>query len=318
VIEVSIMLLFGAAAMMIIATRHTSKKKTRSTSLDATNKAIDVKLLAASIQKHQFEKKDLKRTFWKFERQPARKLALTFLFFGVISLISSVVFASYILAFLGLGLTFWGALFFFIRPVTYVKSSLLDSTIMPLLLALDRVLTQLNYQGNAIYLPPRSLNESQEGTLFIAAEKKSEMPAIEDISKGKVFMNPHGMCLVPLGQGLVNLFEKELGINMFKTDFNYLQNNLPRLFIEDLELVEDFKMDVKGDVVHVRMKGSVYSDVCSEVSRLTNICSRVGCPLCSAIAYALAKATGKAVTIEKNEFHENETIETWYRLSNVS
>lgn len=278
----------------------------------------DGESLAATIQKLQFEKEELKRKLRKYERQPAAKFGLTFLLLGVIALISSVVFTSSILTLLGLGLTFWGTLFLLVRPVTYVKSSLLDSTIMPSLTTLDRMLTQLNFQGNAVYLPPKSLKGSKEGTLFIAAKKKSAIPAIGDMPQGKVFMNSNGMCLVPLGQGLVNLFEQELGTNLFKTDFEYLQDNLPRLFIEDLELVEDFEIDANDNVVHVRMKGSVYSSVCSEVRKLTNICPRVGCPLCSAIAYALAKATGKAVKIEKNEFHENETIEIWYRLIEVS
>jgi hypothetical protein len=43
--------------------------------------------------------------------------------------------ASTVLAFIGLGLTFWGALFLFARPIKFVKSILLDftaiSTIQP-------------------------------------------------------------------------------------------------------------------------------------------------------------------------------------------
>lgn len=167
-------------------------------------------------------------------------------------------------------------------------------------------------------MPPRHLKGLKEGVLFIPVEKKLIIPTIEDAPQGKVFINPYGMCLIPLGQGLVHLFEKELRTDLFKADLDYLQNNLPKLLIEDLELVKDFEMSVNGNVVHVRMTGSVYSNLCSEVRKLTNICPRVGCPLCSAIAYALAKATGKAVTIEKNEFHENEIIEMWYRLLELS
>jgi hypothetical protein len=286
--------------------------------LAATKETLGVEHLEATIQELQSEKEDLKRALWKYERQPTRKSGLAFLFIGIVSLVSSIVFASYIVAFLGLGLTFWGALFLFVRPVTYVKSSLLDSAVLSSLRTLDRVLTELNYQGNAVYLPPKSLEGTKEGILFIAAEKESVMPAIEEVLQGKFFVNPHGICLVPLGQGLVNLFEKELGVNLFKTDYSYLQNNLPRLFIEDLELVKDFEMDANGDVIHVRIKGAAYSNLCSEVTKLTNICPRIGCPFCSAIAYALVKATGKAVTIEKNQFDENETIETWFHLFNVS
>jgi len=324
-IEASIALLFGTLITLIVVEitlmtvkKRIGRKRTWLTQLKTTGETVNLESLAAVVQELQFGKEDLKRVLRKYKREPTRKSGLTLLLFGVIFLVSSIVFTSNILALLGLGLTFWGTLFLLIRPVTYVKSSLVDSSIMPSLVILDEMLTQLNYQGNATYLPPRSLKGAKKGTLFIAAKKESVMPAIEDIPQGKVFINPDGMCLIPLGQGLVNLFEEELGTNLFRTDFYFLQRNLPRLFIEDFELAEDFEMDVNGDVVHVRMKGSVYSNVCNEVRKLTNICSRVGCPLCSAIAYALAKATGKAVTIEKNEFHENDTIEIWYRLFNVS
>lgn len=317
-IEASITLLFGAVITLINIGKLGAEKRIRSTQQCATDETASVKPLEAGIQKFHFEKEDLKRTLWKNERQPAKKFAVVFLFFGTVSLVLSIVFTSYILAFVGLGLTFWGVLFLFISPVTYVKSSLVDSTVAPLLITLDKMLTQLNYQGNVTYLPPRSLKGAKEGVLFIAAEKNSVLPSIEDVSPGKIFTNPNGICLAPLGHGLVDLFEEELGIDLFKTDFDFLQSNLPRLLIEDLELVKGFEMDINGDIVHVKMRGSVYSNVCSEVRKLTNICSRVGCPICSAIAQALAKATAKAVTIEKTQFYEDESIETWYHLFDIS
>ena len=69
-------------------------------------------------------------------------LASGFLAFAV-----SIMYESTILAFIGLGLTFWGALAFYITPEKHVKQTLLDSTITSSLANLDQILTELKYQG---------------------------------------------------------------------------------------------------------------------------------------------------------------------------
>jgi len=318
IIEASVILSVSAIIIILIVRKRPAEKKASSTFSHTLEATANVESLIETIWELQLEKEDLQRALWKYKRKPTKKAELILLLFGVISLISSIVFTSSILAFLGLGFIFWGTLFLFIRPVTYVKSSLLDSTILPSLITIDRMLMELNYRGNAVYMPPRQLKGLKEGVLFIPAEKELILSAIEDMPQEKTFINPYGLRLIPLGQGLVDLFERELETDLARTDLDYLQNNLPKLLIEDLEILRDFEMNISDDLVKVRMVGSVYSNICSEARKLTNICSRIGCPLCSAIAYALAKATGKAVTIEKNEFQENDTIETWYRLLRLS
>lgn len=318
IIEASVILSVSAIIIILIVRKRPAEKKASSTFSHTLEATANVESLIETIWELQLEKEDLQRALWKYKRKPTKKAELILLLFGVISLISSIVFTSSILAFLGLGFIFWGTLFLFIRPVTYVKSSLLDSTILPSLITIDRMLMELNYRGNAVYMPPRQLKGLKEGVLFIPAEKELILSAIEDMPQEKTFINPYGLRLIPLGQGLVDLFERELETDLARTDLDYLQNNLPKLLIEDLEILRDFEMNISDDLVKVRMVGSVYSNICSEARKLTNICSRIGCPLCSAIAYALAKATGKAVTIEKNEFRENDTIETWYRLLRLS
>jgi len=310
--------LIAVEIAMVTFGKRVLVKRTELTALSITDKMATHGSPAVAFHHLQFEKEDLKHAARKRRGEPVRKYVLALLVFGVIALISSIAFTSYILVLVGLGLTFWGTLFLFIKPVTYVKSSLVDSSIVPSLKILDSILTQLNHQGDAVYLPPKSLEDTKEGAIFIGVKKDSVMPAMEGVPQGKFDVNPQGIYLIPPGQGLVNLFEEELGTNFFKTDLYFLQSVLPRLFTEDLELAKDFDMEINGDKVHVKIKASVYSDVCSEASKLANICSRIGCPLCSAIAYALAKTSGKAVKIEKNEFHEDDTIDTWYRLIDIS
>jgi hypothetical protein len=272
---------------------------------------------AKTIQQLAVERKAPKMRLQRHKRRFLGKIGYVFIFFGISALASSIIYNSSILAFIGLGLTLWGGLFLFIKPTKYVKSSVFDSTTLSLLTNIDKILTELNYQGQAVHLPPRHLKELKEGVVFIPMNEGTVIPR-EEVTKGKIFMNPEGICLTSPGQGLLNLYEKELRTDLSKRDLNYLKTNLPRILIEDLEILEDLEISEQNDKVFVKITGSVYQGLCNHLRNNTRICSRLGCPLCSSIACALAKATGKAVAIEKNKLStDGKIVEIWYRLIKV-
>jgi len=260
--------------------------------------------------------KRLRLELWKYKRKPSGVAGYILLFSGAIALASSIIYVSSILAFIGLGLTFWGVLFLFIRPVRYVKSNLLDSTAISTLTNVSLVMADLGYCGKGIYLPPRYLKGLKGGTVFISSKKEQPIPTIEEVAKEKVFLkNPAGICLTPSGLGLVNLFEEELGTSFAKVNLEYLQDNLPKLFVEGLEIAKDFEMRTQGNMVHVKMAETVYKDICSEIRKFPNICNSFGCPLCSSIACALARSSGEPVVIEKIELSaDGNVIEAYYRI----
>jgi len=293
---------------MVILYRRSSKLKMRS--VERERAPVEM------IQMLADEKEALRLELWRHKRKPSGLTGSVLLLLGIIALTSSVIYASSILAFIGLGLAFWGALLRFARPVRYVKSSLLDSTAVSALTTIDRVIADLNYKGNGIYLPPRYLKDLKEGTVFIPYEKEIITPTMEEVAQEKVFLkNPNGICLTPPGLGLANLFESELGTSFSKVDLDYLQDKLPKLFIEGLEIAEDFEMNTHGDTIHVRITESIYKDLCNEVRKLSsNVCSSLGCALCSSIACALTRATGKPVIIENTQISEDgRIIEVKYR-----
>jgi hypothetical protein len=238
-----------------------------------------------------------------------------FLIFGVISLALSIIYNSSILAFIGLGLTLWGGLFLFVKPTKYVKRSVFDSTTVSSLIIIDKILTELNCQGQGVYFPPRHLKNLKEGVVLVPLKPQLYMPKAETLAEGKVFLNSEWICLIPLGQGLLHLFEKELRTDFSKRDLDYLRNNLPKLLIENLEILENIEINEQDDgLVYVKMKGAFHTSLCNQLRGYTNI-SRLGCPLCSSLACALAKATNKAVIIERNNISVDEnTTETWYHL----
>jgi len=235
---------------------------------------------------------------------------------GILALIFSIVYVSSILAFIGLGLTFWGFLLSYLKRERYVKSTVLNSTATPSLETLSRIITELDFKGKAVYLPPKYLKDFKSGMLYILKKQEVKIPTVEEISEEKTFLrNPNGLCIVPPGLSLTNLFEKELGQDFIRADLHFLQNNLPRILIENLEIVQDVEINIEGNRVQVKLVDSVYSDLCKETRKFSNICSSIGCPLCSSIACALSRTTGKPVIIEENECSEDgKIINVQYRI----
>jgi len=260
--------------------------------------------------------KEMKREkMWKQKRSSFAIITCAFLLSGVVALVTSVIYSSTVLAFVGLSLLFWGALVLFVRPTRYVKAIVLDS-ILSSLAPIEQMLTDLNYQGKAIYLPPRYFNSIKGGAMFVPFERKLVIPPEEVVAKGKVFLeNPKGICLIPPGLGLANLYEEELGKNFVKVDLNYLRSNLPKLLVEDLEIAEDLEISVESDVICVRIEKPLYIDVPEYAQKVPKSFNIIDHPLSSSIACALARAIGKPIFIEKKGFsNDRKTLEVYYHI----
>jgi len=268
--------------------------------------------------------------------RPIRLVTFFILALGLIALAISIVYTSSILAFIGLGLTFWGTLTLCITTEKYVKQTLLDPSIIPSLSNLDRILTELEYHGKGTYLPPNYFKGLETSKVYVPKNKEANLPKPEEIQRkaDKTFLkNPEAALIIPPGSSLLKLFEKTLRKSFTKANLEYLQQNLPRLFIEDLEIAENLEIQIKpaklaqkvadsvstiqlkNDTIYVKITNSLYDSVCKEARSLKHICGSIGCPICSAIACAIAKASGKPVTIEKTEStKDGKIIEAYYRI----
>ena len=125
--------------------------------------------------------------------------------------------------------------------------------------------------------------------------------------------NPQGILLTPPGAELVQLFEKILNTSLITTDMQYLQENLPRLLIENLEVAQNFEMEIKGDRIHVKLENSAFKVFGKENNQL-KLALRLGSPLSSALAVALAKASGKPVVIEDEQGSGDKNVVIVYRM----
>lgn len=237
---------------------------------------------------------------------------------GAASLILSILYTTPVLAFIGLGLTFWSIILAYIQPEEYVKRNLLEAAILPTLATLNQILQELNFEGKAVYLPPKYLKNQEESKAYIPKQKTDPIPTPEQTieQENKLFSkNPNGMLLKPPGAELAKLFEKTFETPLIRINLQEFQQNMPKLFTEDLEIAQNLEITTEKDKIHVKLENSNIQNLTEETEKLPKIHKSLGCPITSAIACALAKVTGKPVTIENQKLiPETKTLEIEYRL----
>jgi len=298
------------------------RRKQMSKAEDKSSELITTQYLIETIKQLQTENENLKMEIKRVRDVPSGKIGLAFIIPGVLSLIFSIINNSTILAFIGLSLTFWGALFFFIRPIRYVQSSLLDSTALATYTTIDRIVKDLKFKGKSYYIPPYPkevylpdyLKGLKEPVVFISADTGG-MPSLEELAKSKFLLeNPNGICIAPPGLGLLTHLEKEMGKDAARLQLTELCESLPPIIAESLHLAREMEMKIENNQIYLRMLDPAYKNLYGAEEGLKSV-HFLGCPIASAVACALAKATGKMVLIQKdNVSPDGQTIEVWYRL----
>ena len=246
----------------------------------------------------------------------ASSIRLIFLLAGILSFVFAVLVDSQILAFIGLGLTFWGALFFFITPLRYVDGSLLGVTAISSYQTLNRIIGDLNVADYGYYIPPFPKNAYlpdhlkglKELVVFVPRSGDEEMPSIEEMAKGRFLLKkPKGILIVPPGAGLLSRIENQFHTDFSNMDLNVLGEVLPRYILENFGLAEELELSFQENLVDVKVNGSLYRDLYSNQTDLKSL-NVLGCPIISTVACALAKATGKIVAVQKLQFLQNGQI----------
>ncbi len=290
-----------------------------------------VNYLKDMIKHLQEENSLLQQELLKTKHAQTNKIGFAFLMIGVSAFAASILSNNTAIAFIGLGMTFWGALFMFVRPVRFVRGALLDWTVASSYATIDRILEDLNYKGQGIYVPPfpkevylpEHLKNLKEIIVYITAtnimwtaraEDKFPMPTLDEIAQARFMLkNPRGITIIPPGNGLLDIYEKELKIDFSKANLDYIQRSLPRL-ISDLRLAASVEIRKSHWTIDVTIKNSIYEDLYSPKRGLKSV-HIAGCPLASSLACVLTKTTGKLVTIVKDQASpESNEVKVWYRM----
>lgn len=277
--------------------------------------------LTEKILQLQREVKILKRQLSNVEKVPSGGVGLALIIPGIIALVFSILKESQILAFIGLSLTFWGALFFFIKPIRYVKASLLDSIATSTYLTIDRIMRDLKFKGKSYYIPPypkdlylpEHLKGLKEMTVFVSADSHSGIPSIEDLAEGRFLLkNPNGVCLSPPGLGILEQIEARLGADTTKIDLETLTQTLPIILTSNLHLAKEVEMEAEENSIYVKIIDPIYRNLYWGEETPKSLYS-IGCPLVSAIACTIAKTIGKVTTIKDyTASPDGQTIEVRY------
>lgn len=298
------------------------KDRAKQKKSDKESEQATIQYLMGTLENLQRENEILRHQVSKPMRTPSGLIGFILLAVGALILVGSYVTESAVLAFIGLGLTFWGALFIFARPIKFVKGVILDSTAISSYATIDRMIQDLNYKGKPVYIPPypreaylpEYLKGLKDMIVFIPAEEARTMPTIEEMAKRQFLLkNPKGICIAPPGYGLLTLFEQELKTEFTQIDLEHLSNSLPTIIAKNLELAKDLEIHSQNDLIHVRMVRSVYKELYAREHGFRSV-HAIGCPLASAIASALAKTTGRLVTLVKDHISPDlEIIDVWYQ-----
>jgi hypothetical protein len=231
---------------------------------------------------------------------------------GFVALTASVLFTSTILTFIGLGLAVWGMLAFFVQPQEYVKSDLMNATAQSSLKTIENMMVGMGYGEKGVYIPAGK----EKVVVFVPSEPFSMLPESVAV-EGKTFLtDPKGMLVVPPGLALANLIEKKLGFTLKNCGVETVVHALPKVLVEDLEIVRDVEIEVKDDRIGVKLVDSIYADFCKEMRETSRRCG-LGCPMCSALACILAVASGKPVLFDEDEQTlDKKTTYSTYELLN--
>ncbi len=235
------------------------------------------------------------------------RLRLIFIAVGAVSIAASVFVESQVLALIGLGLIFWGALLMFLSPVRHVEASLLYSSSNAFYTTVDRMIDDFNYKGKAYHIPsypkdvylPEHLRGLKDVLVYVSAKGTDEMPSVGELAEGKFLLkDSKGMLIAPPGLGLLEEMESKLKVDLTKTSVRELVEILPQFLLENFDIAKDVTINVKGATVDLRLTDSVYRGLYGTAKHSKSV-GMLGCPLASAVACALAMSSGKPIVIQR-------------------
>jgi len=248
------------------------------------------------VEKLEKQKKQLQAELRRLKRKPQGKIGYLLLTLGLILLSLAVYYTHNVSAFIGIALTFWGALLLYIRPTQFIRKEILDSTTIETLKFQHKLLDELGYNGTPTYISAGTLAGLRSATVYIPKTDPLDQLTYENLPQEQTITesNP-AIKITPPGLGLHRLIEDELKTNFSIADPEHLQYNLEKAIVEGLEIAESFEMEISNTTIQVNIKGNIFNETIAELDEHR----KIGDPLTSALACILTRSTHQPITIEQ-------------------
>jgi len=274
--------------------------------------------VCAKVVALETENKDLKASKAKAVEQLASQtrllsmisqrryyLGVSFVAFGVLTVLASVMTGIAPLGGLGLASFLIGLLLVYLPSQPSVAPQLVEASVISSLTNTERALRELAPETKALYLNvrdrldvpmvllPVSDNPSPTSEIGLSDEDRFLLVDSED---------PHrsGLLFEAPGSSLLSLMEKESGVDFFDLAREDLMDALRSGMVESLEVATDVKGEVTESGVKLSIKDGALAGLSRSMARSApNVSSRLGCPICSAAICAAVKALKRQMILEE-------------------
>ncbi len=208
---------------------------------------------------------------------------------------------------IGFGAVFIGLFAIFVIREKTIPKKINDAQLLSNVELLTSLTDNLDLKGNGLYIPTGGNLSKERVFIPLQEEEKYNLPALDDDT---VFVSGTsgsslGVVFVPPGLGLLELYEREMGIRIENITIDELEQNL-QILIYGLALIKDLSIKREDNTfISVKITHSAYRDICEKIMNKGNICRQTGCPICSSILCAITRTLGKKVRIQGVEIKDN-------------
>jgi hypothetical protein len=157
------------------------------------------------------------------------------------------------------------------------------------------------YQGDSIiHFYHANSDGFAQGYVYFVDKPNGAVLNYGQLNNREISQNDlNGTSILSPSQGLLELFEKELNVNLEKIDFPFLERALPDILVEELKLVDYFLIEANDDTFAIQFSGEPSVHLCRLINERSKIGYRIGCPVCSLLALVLSKSTGRPIRIKQ-------------------
>lgn len=219
-----------------------------------------------------------------------------------------------IIVFMCLGLLLIGTLIMFAAPESLVPAEIVSRSLAPSIGNQALILESLLPENKALHVPKVILGG--ESTVYLDLVREPELSTEakwSPVEAERSIWSRTRKVLEPAGISLMQGYEKALQRDFLELDTQQIARLLSKVIVPELQLASGFSLRelptnrfeatwIRSTISHtcVGDKGRSHPELCC---------------LCSSVACALAKATGRIVIIEEsNQTQDSSTITTLFRI----